>query len=293
VKAVAAIAGMVLALAAAQAVAQGRGATAAQARAYIHGAFLTQAAPGILSDRVKLGIELEQRLKLPADAGPGRIYEALMALTDNQPFEVRRATAEELSGYGARPGLSAELPVYALEAGSDLRLLVQYDLQANNIPFIGLFGAPNPSGVLAAPAPAKPVAVATSTEPKKPATLTLVWTEQFEYKSTRLTPAARAQIDRDVLPKLKDFIDIRYINVSGHADRVGSSTYNQRLSERRAQAVRTYLVNNGADGDKIEVFGFGKTMPAKPCPELKRKKALLECLAPNRRVQIEIQGTLK
>jgi outer membrane protein OmpA-like peptidoglycan-associated protein len=293
VKVAAVIAGVVLALSAATVAAQGRGATAAQARAYIHGAFLTQAAPGILSDRVKLGAELEQRLGLPADAGPGRIYEALVKLTDNRPLEVRRASAEELAGYGARPGLSAELPVYTLDAGADLKLLVQYDLQANNVPFVGLFGAPNPQAVVAAPAPPKPVAVSTSPEPKKPATLTLVWTEQFDYKSSRLTPATRAQLDRDVVPKLKDFTEIRYINVSGHADRVGSSGYNQRLSERRAQAVRTYLVQNGADGDKIEVFGFGKTMPAKSCPEAKRTKALKECLAPNRRVQIEIQGTLK
>src|SRR5580765_7903351 len=84
--------------------AQGRGATAAQARAYIYGAFLTQAAPGILAESVRLGPELEQRLKLPAGADSGKVYEALVALTDGKRLDVRRATDGEVSGYGMVPG---------------------------------------------------------------------------------------------------------------------------------------------------------------------------------------------
>ena len=80
--------------------AQGRGATAAQARAYIYGAFLTQAAPGILADGVRLGPELEQRLKLPAGADSGKVYEALIALTDGKTLDVRRSTDDEVAGYG-------------------------------------------------------------------------------------------------------------------------------------------------------------------------------------------------
>ena len=269
--------------------AQGRGATAAQARAYIHGAFLTQAAPGILAENVKLGPELEKRLNLPAGSDSGKVYEALVALTDGKSLDVRRATDDEVSGYGMVPGLDPALPTYALVAG-DQRFLVQYDLEANAIPFVGQFGirplAVRPSGQVV-------VTRSGEFDPKKPSVVTLVWTESFDFNRAQLSPDIRTKIDSDVLPKLKDFAEIRYINVNGHSDLLGSPTYNQALSEKRAAAVRDYLVAQGVSGDKIEVYGFGKTLPIKSCRGEKGRRALIECLAPNRRVQIEVQGTLR
>jgi len=50
-------------------------------------------------------------------------------------------------------------------------------------------------------------------------------------------------------------------------------------------------VSQGASADKIEVFGFGKTLPVKSCPDEQKRPALIECLAPNRRVVVEVQGT--
>jgi outer membrane protein OmpA-like peptidoglycan-associated protein len=268
--------------------AQGRGATAAQARAYIYGAFLTQAAPGILADSVRLGPELEQRLKLPAGADSGKVYEALIALTDGKRLDVRRATDDEVSGYGMVPGLDLALPIYTLLAGEQ-KFLVQYDLQANAIPFVGQFGV-RPLAVQ----PTGPgVARSGEFDPKKPSMVTLVWSEAFDFNRVQLSPEVRAKIDSDVLPKLKDFAEIRYINVNGHSDILGSPTYNQQLSEKRAEAVRAYLVSQGASADKIEVFGFGKTLPIKSCRDTKGRKAMIDCLAPNRRVQIEVQGTLR
>ena len=269
--------------------AQGRGATAAQARAYIYGAFLTQAAPGILSDNVKLGPELAKRLNLPAGSDSGKVYEALIALTDGKSLDVRRATDDEVAGYGTVPGLGSGLPIYTLVAG-DQRFLVQYDLQANAIPFVGQFGV-RPLAVQ----PSGPAVVARSGEfdAKKPSIVTLVWSEAFEFNRAALAPEVRAKIDADVLPKLKDFAEIRYINVNGHSDLLGSPTYNQQLSEKRAEAVRAYLVSQGASAEKIEVFGFGKTLPIKSCRGEKGRRAQIQCLAPNRRVQIEVQGTLR
>jgi outer membrane protein OmpA-like peptidoglycan-associated protein len=283
------IAAFAFASAAGLAWAQGRGATPAQARAYIYGAFLTQAAPGILADSVRLGPELEQRLKLPAGADSGKVYEALVALTDGKRLDVRRATDDEVSGYGMVPGLDLALPVYTLVAGEQ-KFLVQYDLEANAIPFVGQFGV-RPLAVR----PTGPGVAARSGEfdPKKPSIVTLVWSESFDYNRVALSPEVRAKLDSDVMPKLKDFAEIRYINVNGHSDRLGSPTYNQQLSERRAEAVRTYLVSQGASAEKIEVFGFGKTLPIKSCPDTQSRKAMIECLAPNRRVQIEVQGTLR
>lgn len=268
--------------------AQGRGPTAAQARAYIYGAFLTQAAPGILADNIKLGPELEQRLKMSTGADALKVYEALVALTDGKKLDVRRSTDEEVAGYGSVAGLDPALPSYTLQAGEQ-RFLVQYDLQANAIPFVGQYGirpvAATSSGVVAARSG--------DFDGKRTSIVTLVWTESFEFNRAALNPGVRAKIDADVLPKLKDFAEVRYINVNGHSDLLGSPAYNQQLSEKRAAAVRDYLVAQGASADKIEIYGFGKTLPVKSCSEEKGRRAMIECLAPNRRVQIEVQGLLR
>ena len=160
--------------------------------------------------------------------------------------------------------------------------------------------APKPEAPAAAPAPAptpvvapraaepvKPVAEA----PKKPAIINLASTELFEFNKAVLTADARAKLDAEVVAKLKDLGDIRYVNVNGHADRLGTPQYNQRLSEKRAEAVRAYLVSKGTDSAKVEVFGFGKTLPVKGCPDESKRASLIECLAPNRRVVVEVQGT--
>ena len=82
--------------------------------------------------------------------------------------------------------------------------------------------------------------------------------------------------------------------VTGHTDRIGSQAYNQKLSERRANAVRDYLVSKGVARDKIETLGMGKTQPVPGvvCNQAypKERKALIECLAPNRRVEVEVKG---
>ena len=142
-----------------------------------------------------------------------------------------------------------------------------------------------------APAPAPAPTPVAKPEPKKPAIVNLASTELFEFNKATLTPEARATLDREVIAKLKDVGELRYLNVNGHADRLGSVQYNQKLSEKRAEAVSAYLVSKGADASKIETFGFGKTTPVKACPDAKERKVLIDCLAPNRRVVVEIQGT--
>ena len=148
--------------------------------------------------------------------------------------------------------------------------------------------APQPQAV---PAPPAPVAKPQPEAPKKPAIVNLASTELFEFNKAVLTKEARARIDTEVVAKLGDLRDVRYIIVNGHADRLGSTQYNQKLSEKRADAVRAYLVSKGVAADKVETLGFGKTLPVKSCPDQKERKGLIECLSPNRRVVVEVQGT--
>ena len=76
-----------------------------------------------------------------------------------------------------------------------------------------------------------------------------------------------------------------------HRPRSVRRQYNQKLSERRADAVRDYLVSKGVPTDKIETLGMGKTQPV-PGVVCKQKnmKELIACLAPNRRVEVEVKG---
>jgi OmpA-OmpF porin, OOP family len=141
------------------------------------------------------------------------------------------------------------------------------------------------------PPPPPPAPVAKPEPPKKPAAVNLASTELFEFNKAVLTPEARTKLDSEVVAKLRDMKDVRFIIVNGHADRLGSAQYNQKLSEKRAEAVRAYLVSKGVDASKVETLGFGKTLPVKSCPEQKNRKDLIECLSPNRRVVVEVQGT--
>jgi OmpA-OmpF porin, OOP family len=148
-----------------------------------------------------------------------------------------------------------------------------------------------PRPATAAPPPPPPPAAPVATPaPPKPTVITLKSSELFAFNKATLTPGARTTLDNEVLAKLKGIRDVKFINVNGHTDRLGSAGYNQKLSEKRAEAVKAYLVSKGVDANKIETYGFGKTMPVKSCPDQKNRAALIECLAPNRRVEVEIQG---
>ena len=152
--------------------------------------------------------------------------------------------------------------------------------------------APPPAPPRAAPAPApKPAAAA---KPKRcDATVTFSTDETFAFDKSVLKPAAMAKLDRDVLGKLAQCAKVELLLVSGYTDRLGSQQYNQKLSERRADAVKAYLVKKGVDASKIDTMGMGKTLQIKSCPDGKDRKALIECLAPNRRAVVEIKGLAK
>lgn len=149
--------------------------------------------------------------------------------------------------------------------------------------------APAPAPRQAAPAPAP--APAPVAAPKRcDATLAFQKDETFPFDRYALTDAATARLDRDVIGKLADCAGVEAVVIEGHADRIGSQQYNQKLSERRAESVKAYLVGKGADRNAIETIGMGKTVPAKFCPDIRKRSELIACLAPNRRAIVSIKG---
>lgn len=79
--------------------------------------------------------------------------------------------------------------------------------------------------------------------------------------------------------------------VIGHADRIGTQARNLKLSLRRAEAVKIYLLSKGMDKDLILTEGMGEAYPVTgdACPASMRGKALIDCLAPDRRVEIRLK----
>ncbi|WP_284691617.1 OmpA family protein [Deefgea salmonis] len=114
----------------------------------------------------------------------------------------------------------------------------------------------------------------------------------FDFNKSTLKPAGK-----DALDAL--FTEVQAMDpkdgtaaVVGYTDRIGSDKYNMVLSEKRANTVRDYLLSKGAPADKVTAVGKGKADPVTgdTCQQKNRAK-LIECLAPDRRVVVEITGT--
>jgi OmpA-OmpF porin, OOP family len=141
-----------------------------------------------------------------------------------------------------------------------------------------------------APAAAAPIPAA----PKRcDGAVTLEADQLFAFNSGTLSNSARSRLDSDVMSRLATCATVDVVIVTGHTDRIGSQQYNQRLSEQRAATVKSYLTGKGLAADKVETMGMGKTAPAKFCPDSRNQRDLIACLAPNRRVTVEIKGLAK
>ncbi|CAG1003829.1 Outer membrane protein A [Gammaproteobacteria bacterium] len=143
--------------------------------------------------------------------------------------------------------------------------------------------APAPAATPARPAPA-PAAAGVQK-------ITLASKALFDFDKAVLKPEGKAAIDSEIISKLPGVQKLELVLVTGHTDRIGTQAYNQKLSERRADAVRDYLVSKGVAKDKIETLGMGKTqpLPGVSCSQTAMKE-LIACLAPNRRVEVEVKG---
>ena len=104
----------------------------------------------------------------------------------------------------------------------------------------------------------------------------------FDFDKSVLKPEGKAKLD-DLVGKVKD-INLEVIIAVGHTDSVGTDAYNQRLSVRRAEAVKAYLVSKGIEKNRVYTEGKGEKQPV-------ADNKTSEGRAKNRRVEIEVVGT--
>ena len=147
--------------------------------------------------------------------------------------------------------------------------------------------APAPRVVASAPPP-KPAPAPARLAPRK---LNFSSDALFDFDKSVLKPEGRAMLD-DVARQLNGAL-YEVIFVTGHTDRIGSNEYNQKLSERRANAVKDYLVSRDIAANRVKSEGRGETQPATRSGDCTGpiSSRLIACLQPDRRVHVEVTGT--
>ncbi|RTQ31260.1 outer membrane protein assembly factor BamE [Variovorax gossypii] len=141
------------------------------------------------------------------------------------------------------------------------------------------------------PAAAAPVvAVAPAAAPATKTTLGADGLFRFDGRTLAdLLPEGRRKLDA-LAADIASSASVETVRVTGHTDRLGSDAYNQALSLARAGTVRDYLVQAGVPARKIQVQGRGSSEPKVQCARQAARAALIDCLAPNRRVEIEVSA---
>jgi OOP family OmpA-OmpF porin len=144
----------------------------------------------------------------------------------------------------------------------------------------------------AAPAPAAPAAAAPAARPAAPAPaaaqpaaatkVTYAADAFFDFDKAVIKPEGKAKLD-DLVGKVKG-INLEVVIAVGHTDSVGGDAYNQKLSVKRSEAVKAYLVSKGIEKNRVYTEGKGEKQPV-------ADNKTTEGRAKNRRVEIEVVGT--
>jgi OOP family OmpA-OmpF porin len=160
--------------------------------------------------------------------------------------------------------------------------------------------APVPAAPMAAPMPPAPapiVAAPVAPPAMAPAParrrVSFAAESLFAFDQANIKPEGQAALEKFAADL--QGTEFAMVVVEGHTDRLGSDAYNQRLSTQRANAVKAYLVSPGrVDAAKISAVGKGESMPvttAGQCKGSRANAALIACLQPDRRVDVEVSGT--
>jgi len=197
--------------------------------------------------------------------------------------------ADDVSGYltygAGQPVISSGKCVHSLEWQSGMQL-------ADCEPKPVQAAAPQP-----APAPAPEPAPVVEAPKPPPAPLVVPFRLSldalFDFDSTTLKPEGRAALDL-LAGQIAD-ANYQSVQIVGHADPLGTASYNRALSERRAQVMAAYLAERGVDAAKISASGAGSADPQITLADCGRRPhaALIECLQPNRYAEVSVTGTVQ
>jgi OOP family OmpA-OmpF porin len=153
--------------------------------------------------------------------------------------------------------------------------------------------APAPPPVVAYTAPAPVAPPAPVPPPPERRRVSFSTDSLFAFDRSEVRPEGLAALDKFA----NELRGTEFVNVSvrGHTDRLGATDYNQRLSVRRAEAVKSHLLRAaGIDPNKLSVNGLGESEPTGRTGDCKGSRptpALIACLQPDRRVEVEVTGT--
>ena len=164
--------------------------------------------------------------------------------------------------------------------------------------YIARASAPEPVTPAQRPVAPEPVAAAPAAQPAvvvppQPRRVSFSADALFDFDKSAVKPEGKQALDKFAAELRGSKFDV--ISVTGHTDRIGSDAYNVKLSTRRADVVKNYLVEPaGLPAAKITATGAGESNPVtKPgdCKGTKKTKALIACLQPDRRVDVEVSAT--
>jgi OOP family OmpA-OmpF porin len=209
-------------------------------------------------------------------------------------FNVAAQTAgEPTEGYWRSPGGNQ---AWRSSAGQCWRLGFWTPAMANSEcdpDLVKKAAPPPPPPVQPAPAPAPaPAPVAPPEKPKpapakpKPVAQKVTFSSDvfFDFDKATLKNEGKASLD-DLAAKVKD-VDLEVVIAIGHTDSIGADAYNQKLSVRRAEAVKSYLVSKGIEPNRVYTEGKGEKQPVASNKDKGGR-------AKNRRVEVEVIGTRK